>query len=563
MDLDRDVLLQTFLEETQENLAQMEQALVALEASPSDDEAIRAVFRGAHTIKGNAATLGFRAVAEFAHAFEDVLARVRERALAPSTALTSLLLRALDVLREAVPLAVEGAEALPPASEAVREALARAREGALDEGRVAPAGEEARSSPDEHAPLGGGEGRVLEGRTLRVDVDRLDRMLRLAGEIAISRGRLRELLDRDAAARDALETHREADRLFLDLQEQIMEARLVPLGPVFRRHQRTVRDVGLAVGKQVALVVEGDEVEVDMAVVEHLRDPLTHMIRNAIDHGIEAPEARARLGKDPCGRITLRARRDSGSIVMEVEDDGAGLDLERIREVGAARGFDTARMRDADLRALIFASGFSTAATVTDLSGRGVGMEVVRRNVDLLRGTIAVESRPGQGTTISVRVPLTLAIIDGFQVQIGGGGGQTYVIPLDTVVECMELQPSSGERADDHGVIDVRGEAVPFLRLGGVFGLGAGDGEPRARENVVVVKHEDRLAGIAVDALLGQSQTVIKPLSKMFRGLPGVAGSTILGNGRVALILDVPALLREATGRRSAGAGPGPGEAAP
>ena len=557
MDLDRDILLQTFLEETQENLVQMEQALVALEARPSDDEAIRAVFRGAHTIKGNAATLGFRAVADFAHLFEDVLARLREHALAPSTALTSLMLRALDVLREAVPLAVDGAETLPPAHAPVREGL----EGVLSGGRAAPTGEETPLLPDEDTHLAGGEVRVLEGRTLRVDVDRLDRMLRLAGEIAISRGRLREMLDRDAGGRDALETHREADRLFLDLQEQIMEARLVPLGPVFRRHQRTVRDVGLAVGKQVALAVEGDEVEVDMAVVEHMRDPLTHMIRNAIDHGIEAPDARARLGKDPCGRITLRARRDSGSIVVEIEDDGAGLDLERIREVGAARGFDTARMRDADLRALIFASGFSTARAVTDLSGRGVGMEVVRRNVDLLRGTIAVESRPGQGTTISVRVPLTLAIIDGFQVQIGSDvGGQTYVIPLDAVVECMELQAASGDRSDDCGVIDVRGEAVPFLRLGGVFGLGAGSGAPESavRENVVVVKHEDRLAGIAVDALLGQSQTVIKPLSKMFRGLPGVAGSTILGSGRVALILDVPALMREA-GKKQTGAVAGAG----
>jgi two-component system chemotaxis sensor kinase CheA len=535
MDLDRDVLLQTFLEETQENLVEMEQALVALEARPSDDEAIRAIFRGAHTIKGNAATLGLRAVANFAHLYEDVLARLRERALAPSTALTSLLLRAVDVLREVVPVAVDGsADALPAAHEPVREALARYAAGD--------------SAPDEDAPLATGEVRVLEGRTLRVDVDRLDRMLRLAGEIAISRGRLREMLDL-GTDRDAVETHSEADRLFLDLQEQIMEARLVPLGPVFRRHQRTVRDIGLAVGKQVALVVEGDEVEVDMAVVEHLRDPLTHMIRNAVDHGIEAPAPRAQRGKDPCGRVTLRARRDSGSIVIEIADDGAGLDLERIREVGAARGFDTARMRDAELRALIFASGFSTASTVTDLSGRGVGMEVVRRNVDLLRGTIAVESRAGHGTTISVCVPLTLAIIDGFQVD---SGGETYVVPLDAVVECRELEAAAGGRGDDCGVIDVRGEAVPFLRLGGALGLAGGPaGGPAARENVVVVRHEERLAGIAVDALLGQSQTVIKPLSKMFRGLPGVAGSTILGNGRVALILDVPALIREVGARQA------------
>jgi two-component system chemotaxis sensor kinase CheA len=426
----------------------------------------------------------------------------------------------------------------------VRAALARYA-GAGERGDGTTALESAPASPDEDAHLAGGEARVLEGRTLRVDVDRLDRMLRLAGEIAISRGRLREMLDRAEGARDALETHREGDRLFLDLQEQIMEARLVPLGPVFRRHQRTVRDVALAVGKQVALVVEGDEVEVDMTVVEHMRDPLTHMIRNAIDHGIEAPEVRARRGKDPCGRITLRARRDSGSIVIEIEDDGGGLDLERIRETGAARGLDTAHMRDAELRNLIFTSGFSTAEAVTDLSGRGVGMEVVRRNVDLLRGTIAVESRPEAGTTVSIRVPLTLAIIDGFQVS---AGAETYVVPLDAVVECMELPAEAGDRAAACGVIDVRGDAVPFLRLGGLFGLASG---AAARENVVVVKHEERLTGIAVDALLGQSQTVVKPLSKIFRGLPGVAGSTILGDGRVALILDVPALMREATLRQA------------
>jgi two-component system chemotaxis sensor kinase CheA len=539
MDLDRDILLQTFLEETEENLVAMEQALVRLETHPGDDEAVRAIFRGAHTIKGNAATLGFRPVAEFAHAFEDVLARLRARALAPTTALTSLLLRALDVLREAIPLCAGGADALPPGHESVRRALA---EHAAED--AAPAAEDTAAVPvaDEGAPA-----RTLEGRTLRVDVDRLDRMLRLAGEIAISRGRLREMLDR-GGAREALETHREGDRLFLDLQEQIMEARLVPLGPVFQRHRRTVRDVGLAVGKPIALVVEGDDVEVDMAVVEHMRDPLTHMIRNAIDHGIEAPPVRAFRFKDPRGCITLRARRDSRSIVIEVADDGAGLDLERIREVGAARGFDTARMRDAELANLIFASGFSTAASVTDLSGRGVGMEVVRRNVDLLRGTISVESRPGVGTTISVRVPLTLAIIDGFQV---GAGDETYVVPLDAVVECMELPPGTGDRAAAAGVINVRGEAVPFLRLGGLFGdvaVGAG----ATRENVVVVRHDERLTGIAVDALLGQSQTVIKPLSRMFRGLRGVAGSTILGNGRVALILDVPALMREATLRQAA-----------
>jgi two-component system chemotaxis sensor kinase CheA len=544
MAIDRDILLQTFLDESRENLVSVEQALIRLEAHPTDDESLRTIFRAAHTIKGNAASLGFRAVTEFAHLFEDVLARLRDHALELSTSLTSLLLRAVDVLRDALPMAIAGAGELPAAHIDVRAGLSRYAASA-DAPPVAHLAASAGRAEPPAPPAEEGPTRTLEGRTLRVDVERLDRMLRLAGEIAISRGRLQEMLAGSSATHDALETHRETDRLFLDLQEQIMEARLVPLGPVFRRYQRTVRDLGITLGKEVALVVEGDEVEVDMTVVEHMRDPLTHMIRNALDHGIEHPEVRALAGKDPCGRITLRARRESGSILIQIEDDGGGLDRERIRAAAVSRGLDVSRLRDVDLTSLIFAAGFSTAEAVTDLSGRGVGMEVVRRNVDLLRGTIAVESERERGTTVSIRVPLTLAIIDGFQV---GAGDQTYVVPLDAIVECMELPAEAPHRDSADGVLNVRGQAVPLLRLGALFG---GTSARAHRENVVVVKHDDRLAGLAVDALLGQSQTVVKPLSKMFRGLPGIAGSTILGSGRVALILDVPALLREATLRQT------------
>jgi two-component system chemotaxis sensor kinase CheA len=545
VDIDRDLLLQAFSAESEENLVAIEDGLVALEANPEDDEAIRAVFRGAHTIKGNAATIGFQAVAEVAHVFEDVLAQLRAHERRLTTDLATLLLRTVDVLRAAIPRAVAGAEDLLPEAEAVKRALtAQAGRAPAAESAAGPAAQPGAEAAEaaaervvEEAP------RLGEGRTLRIDVDRLDRMLRLAGELAIARGRVRDILEGRNGLLEALETHRESDRLFLELQDQIMQARMVPLGPAFRRHQRAVRDIALAHGKEVTLVVEGDEVEVDMTVIEHMRDPLTHMIRNALDHGVEAPEVRVARGKNRCGRVTLRARRESGSIVIEVEDDGGGLDLDRIRATAIARGIDASRMRDDELRELIFDSGFSTATAVTDLSGRGVGMEVVRRNIDLLRGSIQIESRLGHGTTIAIRVPLTLAIIDGFQV---GAGGQTYVVPLDAVVECIELPRQATDRGAACGVINVRGEVVPFLRLGDLFG--APDRKQR-RENVVVVKHADRLAGIAVDALHGQSQTVIKPLSKMFRDVPGVAGSTILGNGNVALILDVPALMREATQR--------------
>ncbi len=543
MELEDDVLLQTFAAESEENLAAIEQSLIALERAPREEEALRAIFRAAHTIKGNAATLGFRAVAEFAHLFEDVLDRLRKHELRFGTALASELLGAVDVLRQSIPRAIAGHDELSERAPAVTAALQQ-HLAVGPEGAAAPtaAGGGTAAVPAQPGP-------ELATRSLRVDVEKLDRMLRLAGEIAVARGRQRALLEASGPGDgEALEVHRETDRLLLDLQEQIMQARMVPIGPVFRRHERAVRDIALAHGKLAQLVVEGDEVEVDTAVVEHMRDPLTHMIRNALDHGLEPPEQRAAAGKPRAGRVTLRARRDASSIVIEVADDGAGLDLGRIRQAAAERGLETSRLREAELQALIFHPGFSTAPAVTELSGRGVGMEVVRRNVELLRGTIAVDSAPGAGTTVSIRLPLTLAIIDGFSV---GAGEETYVVPLDAVVECLELPRAAGAPSAGCGLIEVRGAALPFLRLREMFGLPAA---APGRENVVVVSQDGRLAGIAVDALHGRSQTVIKPLGQMFRGVPGVAGSTILGSGRVALILDVPALLREAVARH-AGAG--------
>jgi two-component system, chemotaxis family, sensor kinase CheA len=278
---------------------------------------------------------------------------------------------------------------------------------------------------------------------------------------------------------------------------------------------------------------------VDTSIIEHLRDALTHMVRNALDHGIEPPSRRAALGKDPCGTIGLRAFREAGNIVVELSDDGGGLDRVRIAERARGRADATGRASDADLQRLIFEPGFSTADRVTELSGRGVGMDVVRRNVEALRGSVAVASREGQGTTFSIRLPLTLAIIDGFGTV---AGGETYVVPTEAVIECLELPPAGREDGSGRTVINLRGEPLPCLRLRDHFGLPGGG---VTRENVVVVRHEAGRAGLVVDGLLGERQTVIKPLGPLFRTLPGIAGSAILGSGRVALILDVAGLLRQ------------------
>jgi two-component system chemotaxis sensor kinase CheA len=294
------------------------------------------------------------------------------------------------------------------------------------------------------------------------------------------------------------------------------------------------------------MLVVGDDVEVDTTILEHIHDPLMHMIRNSVDHGLETPEVRRALGKDPSGKIVLQAFHDSGNIVVQISDDGAGLDHERILAHARAKGIvpEGARLTEAEIHNLIFQPGFSTADKVSELSGRGVGLDVVRRNVNALSGTILVESRKGLGTTFTIRLPLTLAIIDGFAVKVGA---ETYVIPLNSVQECLEL-PAEKHCSEEGGVINLRGEALPYVRLRDLFECG---GATPAREKIIVVEYHGGRAGLAADELLGEQQAVIKPLGRLFQGIRGVSGSTILGNGRVALILDVPALCAEAIHRNA------------
>ena len=557
IDIDLQAIIGTFLTETAEGLAAMEQALVELETRPENDDALRTIFRVTHTIKGNAGSLGFPTVAEFVHALEDVLAGLRSRAVPVTPALVTLLLEGVDLLRGMIPAAAAGEERTDPAVAQLLERLAAPLGAPRPKPESAPPPRQAAAVERRGSP-----GRRQEDadheRTLRVEIALLDLMTNLSGEIAIAHGRLRRALSRrNRQGGEAVEAHEEAERLFGDLQELVMRARLVPLGPAFHRHVRTVRDTAASRGKLARLVVKGEDVEVDTAIVEQIRDPLTHMVRNAIDHGIESPAARAVAGKDSCGTVTLRAHREGGSIVIEVSDDGAGLDRERIlgraREAGLVA--DGAQLPDSDVFRLIFEPGFSTTEVVTELSGRGVGLDVVQRNVAALRGTVGVTSEPGKGTTITVRLPLTLAVISGLNV---GVGGETFVIPLEAVVECLELSPTERPNEDGRGVVNLRGQSLPFISLAHLFGLGNGSG----RGEVVVVRTDERIAGLAVDAIHGDGQTVVKPLGKLFRGVSGVSGASILGDGRIALILDVPAIVRRGP-ERAAGQGASSAEAEP
>ena len=541
MEINHEAILKNFMIEGKEILDQMEHGLVVLENQPGDEETLQFIFRGAHTLKGNALAFGFSGMAEFAHGLEDLLDPLREHEMSATPELITLLLQAADVLRELLSSVESGNDGL---TQTQRACLERMKASASWSGQSA--GVEAVGS-DSPGPAAGDPipARQEQTRTLRVDIDKVDRMLMLAGEIAIKRGHLRQMVEQveGRMAEELLEVHREADHLFMELQEQVMKLRMVPVDPMFRQHIRTVRDLARRSGKRVRLELEGGEVEVDTTVIEHLRAPLTHMIRNAVDHGLETPDARTAKGKDPCGQITLRAFHDAGNIVIQVADDGAGINRERVLDRARTRGLlsDPANVVEKELYQLIFEPGFSTADEVTDLSGRGVGMDVVRRNIEALRGSVEVESTPDCGTTITIRLPLTLAIIEGFGV---ASGGEIYVIPLDAVLECGELPPGQDD-GKGVGVVNLRGEPLPYVRLGQLFGLQ----DRSARQSIVVIQHEGRKIGIAVDDLRGESQVVIKPLNRLFQNCPGISGSAIVGNGRVALILDVPSLIKEVTRR--------------
>ena len=552
IEIDFQAIVDTFSAESAEGLSAMEETLVELETSPTDPDALQRIFRVAHTLKGNAASLGFGALADFTHVLEDVLDRLRSGAMRVTPPLVTLLLETVDALRRMVPAATAGEEELDGDAAAL---LGRLR-GLRATGEVASAQAEA---PKPERRAGGGRRKEDAGpdRTLRVATALLDRMTNLTGELAIAHGRLREALARGSgSATVAAAAHEEAERLFAALQDLVMQARLVPLRPAFRPYVRTVRDVAAAHGKLARLVIEGEEVEVDTTVVDHVRPLLAHLIRNAIGHGIETPEARAAAGKDATGTVTLRAFRDGGSLVLEVADDGAGLDREKILARARRTGLlaEGTVPSDAEISRLIFEPGFSTSETVSDLSGRGVGLDVVKRSVSELRGTVTVSSEPGAGTRIALRLPLTLAVIAGLGV---GVGDETYVVPLEAVVECLQLSEGERPHEDGRGLVDLRGRGLPVVSLSHL--LGTGSASRRKERQVVVVKTEEGTAGLAVDAIHGDGQTVVKPLGKVFRGAVGISGATILGDGRVGLILDAGAIVR----RENARGGSRPAEVRP
>ena len=377
------------------------------------------------------------------------------------------------------------------------------------------------------------ESKARERQSIRVDAERLDKLIDLVGELVIA-GAGANLRAGKSTDMNLIEATGEVMRLVEEVRDSALQLRMVPIGTTFGRFQRVVRDVSMELGKDILLEISGGDTEVDKSVVEKIGDPLMHLVRNSMDHGIESAEIRLARGKPAQGVLRLHSFHESGSIVIEVSDDGGGLNKAKILAKAIERGLvnENMNLTDKEIYALIFEPGFSTADQVSNLSGRGVGMDVVKRNVTSLRGSIEIDSEMGVGATIRIRLPLTLAIIDGFLV---GVGKSSFVIPLDHIIECLELPADN----DDQDYMDLRGEVLPFIRLRHLFEIE--EPVPR-RQNIVVVGYGESKTGLIVDRLMGEFQTVIKPLGKLFSHVRGIGGSTILGSGEVALILSIPAL---------------------
>ncbi|HWQ62176.1 MAG TPA: chemotaxis protein CheA, partial [Negativicutes bacterium] len=388
------------------------------------------------------------------------------------------------------------------------------------------------------------EKKMRGGQSVRVDIDKLDTLLNLVGELVINKTRL-EQIGLSHHLVDLTETIEQMDRVTTDLQTVVMKVRMVPVGQVFNRFPRMVRDLSRDLNKEINLIIQGEETELDRTVIDEIGDPLVHLLRNAIDHGVEEPAEREAKGKNPVGEVRLIARHEGNNVIIMVEDDGAGVNPEVIRQKAVEKGMITAaeaeKMDNAEAVRLLFLAGFSTAKVVTDVSGRGVGMDAVKTKIESLGGMVDVDTKVNEGSKFTIRLPLTLAIIQALLVKVSE---EIYAIPLGSIDSTINITPGDIKTIQNQEVILLRGQIIPIVRLGNVLGVPAAAADSQEELYVVIVHMGDQKAGVIVDTLIGQQEIVIKSLGKLLASIKVLAGATILGDGRVALILDVGSLMQ-------------------
>jgi two-component system chemotaxis sensor kinase CheA len=558
-----DDLTKEFIAESQEGLDRMERCLTELETRPDDAGLLGEIFRAVHTIKGTTGFLGFDRLEKLAHAGEHLLGSLRDGRLAVTSELISGLLRLMDGLRAILVLIEETGGEGTRSGDEDGELIA---ELALLNGEMPPAviedellhavvdtGEAATVSSAKvvdtaSAPVAAAANSERSGagndKTLRIDVDVLNRMMNLVGELVLTRN---QMLQSDMAAANFPELARRLDSVTADLRETVMQARMQPVGNLFGKFPRMVRDLARTCGRDVRIEFTGQETGLDKSLLEAIKDPLTHAVRNAVDHGIESPADRVLAGKPAEGCVRLKAFHQSGSVVIEVADDGAGIPMERVLAKAIERNLVTqeqaAGMSEREALQLIFLPGFSTAAAVTTVSGRGVGMDVVRANVEKVGGSVEVESRRGEGTTLRLRVPLTLAIVPSLVVR---SGGQSFALPQSALVELVDIPEREFarmvQRIGSAELYRLRERLLPMVWLDRLLGLEADSPETSSHGHYLAVLEADGCRyGLVVDDLMSPEEIVVKPLSPVLREIGLFSGATVLGNGTLALILDIGA----------------------
>ena len=554
---DMQELVQDFLVETNEIIENLDHDLVELESNQNDLELLNKIFRGAHTMKGSSSFLGFNKLADLTHHAEDILNRLRKGEMVVTREIMDTLLEFVDKTKQIISDIENGTDTADVAS--VINDLKLASEGKLVGKKpaaasapaaqaAAPAQAARKAAPKQEAKQH--QATQVE-QTIRVDVSRLDSLVNLVGELVLSRNRLSQIagelenkFENEYLVEQLLDVTSAIGMNTTELQLAIMKTRMIAIGKVFNKFPRVVRDIARDTGKEIDLIISGEETELDKQVIESIGDPLLHMIRNSCDHGVETPEVRVAKGKPRTGTVLLSAYHEGNHVVIEIKDDGAGMDPDKLKRKAIEKGVITLdeanNMDDKQAFGLIFKAGFSTAEKITNISGRGVGMDVVRNNIEKLNGIITIDSKINEGSTFFLKLPLTLAIIQALLVEVAG---ETFAIPLASVVETVRITNEEIHSFEGREVLKLRDRVLSLVRLDEAFAL---DELEQDEIYVVVVALAEKQLGFIVDKLIGQEEIVIKSLGEYLGGNPGIAGATITGDGRVRLILDVSGVIEVA-----------------
>jgi len=574
VNFDEDIL-QDFLVEAKEGITNLEEGFIELEKDKKNIEILKALFRTMHSLKGAAGFFGFKTLESIAHFSEDILSKLRDSLIEPDEDIIDILLKAVDHIKyivgyieenkaepiedkildflvelsnfneklkkriqekpkEEKPEEIKAEEKKEEIKKEIKEEVKEEKEIKEEKKEVKLVKEVKKEKKEEPATIPQIE---LTETHIKVDVKLLDQLMNLAGELVLARNRVVQLSQK-IMDEDLTRSVQVLSLITTEMQETIMKTRMQPIGMVFNKFPRIVRDLSKALGKKVNLHLEGTETELDRSIIEAIKDPLTHLVRNAIDHGIELPEERIKLNKPTEGVLILKAYQEGGQVIIEIEDDGRGIDVEKIRQKAVEKGFLTQEeatlASEKELLSLIFKPGFSTAETVTQLSGRGVGMDVVKTNIEKLGGSIEINTVRGKGTTVKIKIPLTLAIIPALIVTCGD---YRYAIPQVNLKELVNIQPEKDLlKVGNTEFYRLRGEIIPVLRLSEVL---KSNGKDEDQKNLVILTTGEKFIGLLVDKIFASEEIVVKPLGKWFKNIPIYSGATIMGDGKLALILDV------------------------